>query len=197
MNNLLVVGKTGSGRTNFLNRYLADLYASYKEASFRVIVIDPRANIYQNLVDSPNLLFGRLTTLSAVKIALDWVNAEIETRLIVKQPRLPVMIVIEELADLIIDNQDYIEQLISKITLNSQQTDIYLVAGSVKVTENNLSLAILNSFNFRLVFGLSNYQESFYVLEEAGAEELFLPGDCILKDVGRGRSYRYHVPCIG
>lgn len=196
LSNLLVVGQTGSGRFNFINRYINDLARSYMPDQLRIILVDTKAVLFDHYKDLPHLLFGIVSKNDDLHKALDWVCRETNTRLEIEEKRTAVVIIIDEVADLVIKDSQYIENVVEKITKCSDQTDIYLVLSTARTDEVILSDKILSCFSNRLAFSVNNANGSVLVIGESGAEDLKAPGTCILKNFKTGEIEKIKIPYI-
>lgn len=194
LNNLLVVGRPGSGRFNFINRYINDLTHSYTFEQLRLTFVDPKAVLLDEYKWLPHTLFGVVSKEEDLRKVLNWTSHEIDQRLEKDLKRTPVVIIIDEIADFIVSDPDYFESAIIKIAQNSDQTNIYLVLSTSRIDKVILTDNLRQFFQWRVAFGLNNSQESYLVLDESGAENLTEPGKCIVKNLKNGLSEEFKVP---
>jgi len=195
LSNLLVVGKTGSGKCNFLHRYINDLFYSYKPEELRLILADPKNVIYNDQMHFQPLLF-HITNQEQFKKAMEWVSGEIDERLKLSEKRTPVLIIVEELGEFMIADSNYTEIIVQKIVDNSEQTKIYLLLSTARADSTILSENLLSSFNKRLVFAVNSVEESQLVLNSNGAEIITNPGECLYKDMTSGEIQKLQIPYI-
>lgn len=201
LDNKLVVGQTGSGRFNYINKYINDLVHNFTAEDLRIILIDPKSVQFTSYNSLPHLMFSIVSGNDDFKKVIDWACIETDIRLIPKENinndvRIPIVIIIDEIADFVIADKDYVENAIEKITKNSEFTGIYVLLSTARVVDSVLSERIINSFNNRMAFRLGSEQESILVLHEIGAETLSLPGTCLIKNMKSGLTEKVKMPFI-
>lgn len=198
--NLLVAGCLGSGRFNFINRYLADLSRAYRSSDLRIILVDPKSCLFSGCNNLPHLLFGIVSQSDKIDKIIDWLNHEIDARLNGDSNKeTSIVLIIDELADLVIHDfkkRQAIEKLFDKIASNSQKVNIYMVVSTSRIDKIILTDNIRQCFNWRLAFKLENKSQSILVIDELGAEKLSLPGSCILKNVKTRETAKLKIPFI-
>lgn len=198
--NLLVVGCPGSGRFNFINRYLTDLTHAYSPGDLRVILVDPTGALFSDYSNSPYLLFGIISQADKIDKMINWLDREVDTRLNDNSnKKTNIVLIIDELADLVVhdlEKRQVIEKLFDKIASNSQKVNIYMVISTSRVDEIVMTDNLRQCFNWRLAFKLENKNQSILAIDEPGAESLSLPGSCILKNIKAKESIDLKMPFI-
>lgn len=70
LSSFLVAGRPGSGRFNFIIRYINDLIHSYTFEQLRIIFVDPKVVLLHNYQWLPQTLFGVVSKVDDFKRVL-------------------------------------------------------------------------------------------------------------------------------
>lgn len=194
--NALLVGKDGSGRSVLLNAIIAGLLLQNTPGDLRLLIIDTRKaelSYYRNI---PHLVGSVKSDLEQAISALRWALNQVELRTvrfqesgvtdlttynlitIEQSKRLShIIIVINDLADLISTSGDDVQRIISYIALKASMTGIHIVASTRSPTSEVITGPVKFSFPTRLVLAVNSTEESERVLGWPGAEHLLGKGD--------------------
>jgi len=152
----------------------------------------------------PHLLIPEVITGKEMTInAFDWAIKEMESRYamfaknhvvnineynkldMVKSKRaekLPfIVIVVDELADLMLEAKRELEDRIAKIAAKSRAAGIHLVLATQRPSVDVITGVIKNNLPSRIAFALTSYVDSKTILDGSGAEKLLGKGDMLFK----------------
>lgn len=204
MPHVLVAGSTGSGKSVCLNTMLLSMCYKAGPEDLRLILVDPKMVEFTTYNGLPHLLIPEVITGKDMTInALDWAIKEMERRYalfaknhvngigdfnkldIVKnkiESKLPfIVIVIEELADLMLEAKREIEDKIAKLAAKARAAGIHLVLATQRPSVDVITGTVKANLPSRIAFALTNYMDSKTVLDGGGAEKLLGKGDMLFK----------------
>ncbi len=180
LGNLLVVGTTGSGMSNFTDLYLTSLASRYTSDDLQLILVDPKKVQLSQYKDLPHVI-EVVHDIEQFRKVLAWIEVESERRLKLKEG-VPVVLLIEETADFLVADKELVESSIKKITQRSQETGIYVFLATAR--GDMLSQNLIDCFQKRIAFRVGTGDLSLLVLGQKGAENLTQPGSCLVKESG-------------
>lgn len=203
---LLVAGSTGSGKSVGLNSILAGLLMCRTPDQMRLILVDPKEVEFTAYEDLPHLLVPVVTDPKRVVFALRWILIEMSRRYKVlkrsgcrniadynvkaTQPNTPdeplpyIVVVIDELADLMLQVKADIEPQITRITQLARAAGIHMIVATQRPVVDVITGTIKSNIPGRLAFKVSQGNDSRTILDEKGAEDLIGRGDMLFKQAG-------------
>ena len=204
MPHVLVAGSTGSGKSVCLNTMLLSMCYKAGPQDLRLILVDPKMVEFATYNGMPHLLIPEVITNKDMTInALDWAIKEMERRyaLFAKnhvvnineynklekiknkvEPKLPyIVIVVDELADLMLEAKREIEDRIAKLAAKARAAGIHLVLATQRPSVDVITGTVKANLPSRIAFALTNYMDSKTVLDGGGAEKLLGKGDMLFK----------------
>jgi len=204
MPHVLVAGSTGSGKSVCLNTMLLSMCYKAGPQDLRLILVDPKMVEFSTYNGLPHLLIPEVIIGKEMTInALDWSIKEMERRYalfaknhvvninefnkleIVKNKhvdKLPfIVIVVDELADLMLEAKREIEDRIAKLAAKARAAGIHLVLATQRPSVDVITGTVKANLPSRIAFALTNYMDSKTVLDGGGAEKLLGKGDMLFK----------------
>lgn len=204
MPHLLVAGSTGSGKSVCLNTMLLSMCYKAGPQDLRLILIDPKMVEFSTYNGLPHLLIPEVITNKEMTInALDWAIKEMERRYALfaknhvvninefnkseavkskREEKLPfIVIVVDELADLMLEAKREIEDRIAKLAAKARAAGIHLVLATQRPSVDVITGTVKANLPSRIAFALTNYMDSKTVLDGGGAEKLLGKGDMLFK----------------
>lgn len=200
---LLVAGATGTGKSVFINSLITSLYKKSSKTHF--VLIDPKQVELSHFASKLKLAFSMDKAVTDCDQAFNVLNhacnimdatykemQKDKIRSIYERPKSskyrPIVIIIDELADLIIKNKE-VEEKIIRIAQLGRAAGIHLVVATQRPTAQVITGLIKSNIPARVAFSVSSKMDSRIVLDESGAESLLGKGDLIFKD-GKGKKMR-------
>jgi S-DNA-T family DNA segregation ATPase FtsK/SpoIIIE len=194
--NLLIGGKTGSGKSTFIHVAIANLLKNTNGYDFRFILIDPkRVELSLYYKDLPSLLHPVIWTVEDAVTAFQWCMFEIDRRNALfenegvfnreeysnktnkEMPR--VLVVIDEYSDLLEDDFWFFDKAIKHILEEGKTAGINILMGSSKVGIG-YTKKMSEYFSYKVAFKTFKKEDSVNILGFEGAEELDGNGDLLL-----------------
>ena len=196
---ILIAGATGAGKSVLLNGFINELLQESPYAEW-LLLIDPKQVELSHLKQAPHTLTYASTRVDIVK-ALQLANKIMNKRFKEMQKRKLTLydggrlhVVIDELANLMIDNKKEVEPLLSQLLILGRAAKISVVACTQRATASVVSNLVKANIVHRVALRTATRQESRNILEQGGAEKLPRCGECIYFD---GIDYtNFSVPLV-
>jgi DNA segregation ATPase FtsK/SpoIIIE, S-DNA-T family len=195
---LLVGGTTGSGKSVCLNALIVSLLRGPSRKQLQLCLIDPKRVEFEPYGRMTNLFSGSvITDVQQAHVALEELVIEMEarTQLIAKtgardlaeahgQGRMQdvhyIVVVVEELADLLMQARDLEEPLI-RLAQKARATGIHLVLATQRPDSATFSGLLRSNIPCRIALTVQKSSESKIILDEVGAEKLTGHGDMLVR----------------
>jgi hypothetical protein len=200
---MLVGGTTGSGKTVFLYSLLAGFLETFDPDELRLAIIDPKLTNFMFFNQLPNLEHDQVITDSQDTAELfDWIiNEEVPRRTQElgasgsidieehnersDEPLRPLVVVIDEYADLIDDlgnESDAFEENVRRIAQKARSVGIHLVISTQRPSAQIIDTDLRANLDMRVALRLPSSSDSQVILDESGAEGLAGNGDMLFKE---------------
>lgn len=206
MPHLLVAGTTGSGKSVMLNSLLTSLLLTTDPRQVKMVLVDPKRVELTHFARIPHLITPVVTDVKKAANALGWAVAEMERRYEVlekmgarsldgynarsEKPMPYVVIVIDELADLMMQAAAKVEDAVIRIAQKARAVGIHLVVATQRPSVDVITGMIKANIPSRVAFAVSSQVDSRVILDSVGAEALLGMGDMLFKPVSAMRSSR-------
>ena len=206
MPHLIVAGATGMGKSVCMNSLILSILYKAKPDEVKFILIDPKKVEFTQFRSLPHLLIPVVTDPRQAAGALMWAVEQMEKRyeIIEKarvrnidaynakvidnpgmgEPMPKIVIVIDELADLMLQAKNPVESLIMSISAKARAAGIHLIIGTQRPSVDVITGVIKANIPSRICFKVASASDSKTVLDEAGAEMLLDRGDMFFLPVG-------------
>jgi S-DNA-T family DNA segregation ATPase FtsK/SpoIIIE len=111
--------------------------------------------------------------------------------------RLPyIVIVIDELADLMMVAQRYVEESLARLAQMARAAGIHLILATQRPSVDVITGVIKANFPTRISFQVSSKVDSRTILDQLGAENLLGSGDMLFMPPGTSKLARIHGPYV-
>lgn len=206
MPHLLVAGSTGSGKSVALNTMLISLLCHSKPEELKLILIDPKKLEFAVYADIPHLLFPIVTEPERASAVLRWaihtMNERYErmAKVGVRQAKEyhvlyhdmpPIVIVIDEFADLMITTGKEVEELIVRLAQMARAAGIHIILATQRPSVDVITGLIKVNFPARIAFKVTSKIDSRTIIDTVGADKLLGKGDMLFLD-NQGGLNRIH-----
>jgi S-DNA-T family DNA segregation ATPase FtsK/SpoIIIE len=206
MPHLLVAGSTGSGKSVALNTMLISLICHSKPEELKLILIDPKKLEFAVYADLPHLLFPIVTEPERSVAVLRWAiktmgeRYERMSKVGVRQAKEyhaiyhdmpPIVIVIDEFADLMITTGKEVEELIVRLAQMARAAGIHIILATQRPSVDVITGLIKVNFPARIAFKVTSKIDSRTIIDTMGADKLLGKGDMLFLD-NQGALNRIH-----
>ncbi len=206
MPHLLVAGSTGSGKSVALNTMLISLICHSKPEELKLILIDPKKLEFAVYADLPHLLFPIVTEPERAVAVLRWAIKTMSERYermskvgvrqakeyhAIYQDMPPIVIVIDEFADLMITTGKEVEELIVRLAQMARAAGIHIILATQRPSVDVITGLIKVNFPARIAFKVTSKIDSRTIIDTMGADKLLGKGDMLFLD-NQGALNRIH-----
>ncbi len=198
MPHLLIAGTTGSGKSVCVNSILCTLLLTHSPSDLRLILVDPKRVELTGYNGLPHLLAPVVVDTERVMGALQWVQREMDARYhkfseqgcrnIVEYNRryprqmLPyLVVVVDELADLMMQSPEETERSITRLAQLARATGIHMILATQRPSVDVVTGLIKANFPARIAFAVASGIDSRVILDQPGAERLLGRGDMLFQ----------------
>jgi len=208
MPHLLIAGATGSGKSVGMNSFLISMLYNNSPRELKLIMIDPKQVELRPYNGLPHLLTPVITDPEKAATSLRWAVAEMNRRYKVcaesgarnigeynkgrkKTDRMPkIVIVIDELADLMMQAQKEVEASICRIAQMARAVGMHLIIATQRPSVDVITGLIKANIPARIAFTVASSIDSRTVLDQVGAEDLLGAGDMLYLSGTMGKPVR-------
>lgn len=216
MPHILIGGTTGSGKSVVINSMIMSILMRATPAEVRFIMIDPKRVEFTPYNGIPHLYVPVVTECREAASALSWGVAEMERRLKVfakvgarninqynskaqggmligdnPAEQLPyIVIVIDELADLMMNVGKEVEFSISRLAQLARAAGIHMIVATQRPSTNVVTGLIKANITNRIALNVASGIDSRVILDQTGAESLIGRGDLLLSSPESPRPLR-------
>ncbi|MDY2624888.1 MAG: DNA translocase FtsK, partial [Coriobacteriales bacterium] len=205
MPHLLIGGTTGSGKSVCLNSMIMSIITRATPAEVRMILIDPKRIEFSQYNGIPHLYVPVVTEPGEAASALTWGTVEMERRfkLIQKagtrnisrynkmvregaiddpsaEPLPYLVIVIDELADLMMQARKEVETSICRIAQLGRAAGIHLIIATQRPSTDIVTGLIKSNITNRMALKVASGIDSRVIIDQTGAQDLLGHGDMLL-----------------
>jgi DNA segregation ATPase FtsK/SpoIIIE, S-DNA-T family len=189
-----------------LNALLTSLLLSTDPRQVKMVLIDPKRVELSHYARIPHLITPVVTDVKKAANALAWAVSEMERRYEVlektgarslegynarSETAMPyVVIVIDELADLMMQAAAKVEDAVIRIAQKARAVGIHLVVATQRPSVDVITGMIKANIPSRVAFAVSSQVDSRVILDSPGAEALLGMGDMLFKPVSAVRPSR-------
>ncbi len=210
MPHLLIAGATGSGKSVCVNAIVTSILMRAKPTEVRFVLVDLKRVELAPYGRIPHLLTDVIMEAHEARAALAWAVGEMEERYkklakstsrniatynslpdLDPEDRMPyIVLMIDELADLMIQEGRKVEEPIVKLAQKARAVGIHLVLATQRPSVNVVTGLIKANVPSRIAFAMASNVDSRTVLDQPGAEDLIGRGDMLYQPADLPRPVR-------
>ena len=197
---LLVAGESGSGKSAGINSMICSLLMTRSPEHLRLILLDPKRVELASFQGLPHLDSGVIVEANEAASALSDLIDNLFTRLeslrskgvrnIQEYNQIPgcnmpfIVVVVDELADLILQSKHSIEDPLVRIAQLGRAAGVHLVLATQRPSSDVITGLLKANMPSRIAFSMSSAVDSRVLLGKGGAETLLGKGDMLLSENG-------------
>lgn len=196
---MLIAGQTKSGKTNFITTaLLLSLIYRYTPDELKIAIVAPKSTEYDPFYRLPHMLRPIIKNPEVCTKTIQWLVEEMERRydrLAQARARdvsqfkemgagdMPyIVLVIDDLADLVIQDKKQFESNIVRLSQKSRAVGIHVCMSTQRPVVKLVSGLVKANISSRISFQAASQVDSRIILDTTGAEKLEWPGDLLLDD---------------
>ncbi len=211
---LLVAGTTGSGKSVGINAMILSLLYRNDPDRLKLMLIDPKMLEFSMYNDIPHLITPVIIEPSKAIAALANMVGEMERRYRLMaenrvktidnynekmereggEPFPYIVVVIDELADLMMNGGKEVELSIARLAQKSRACGIHLIVATQRPSVDVVTGLIKANLPSRLSYRVGQKIDSKVILDQMGAESLLGRGDALFTPPGSTGLVRIHAP---
>ena len=177
---LLIGGVSGSGKTTLLRAILTSLLRNAAPDAVQLLLIDCGAQDLCIYNGAPQLLSPVITSPKEGMTALHQLVDELQRRLSAPQQSFPPLIVVlDEFAPLMQENEDAFLEIIQQICAHGRQAGIHLLLSTLHTQEDVLTGLLRAYIPSRAALRVPTETASRLLIDKSGAQNLKAPGDML------------------
>lgn len=190
---VLIAGTTGSGKSQAARTLLASLVMYQPPREIQLLLIDPKASDFNAFQIAPHLLCPIVQTADGARERLQWLAEEMERRQATNAKRPLIVLMIDELADLLMQGGSALENLLARLIQRGRSAGICVIGCTQKPTAGVLGTLVKANFPVRLVGKVTSAHEALVAagVAKSGAETLTGRGDFLL--IANGEKLRVQI----
>lgn len=215
MPHLLVGGSTNSGKSVCLNVLISSILYRATPREVKFVMIDPKRvelSLYSGI---PHLMAPVVTNVKQAAGILRSVIKEMEERYdrfaqmgtrnidgfnnrVPPEERLPfIVVIIDELADLMMQQGPEVETSIGRLAQLARATGIHLVIATQRPSVDVITGTIKANIASRIAFAVATQVDSRTIIDHPGADRLIGRGDLLFKPIDASKPLRIQGCYIG
>ncbi len=202
----LIAGATNSGKSVCVNTIITSLILKNSPDELKLILIDPKVVELKPYEGLPHLLTKVITDPKKATAVLSWAisemdrrfkvfwdeakcknienyNARVENKTVFGDKMPYIVIVIEELAELIVQYGQEVEAKIQRLTQKARAAGIHLIVATQRPTTDVVKGTIKANIPTRIGFKVATHTDSSTIIDETGCERLLGRGDMLFKEL--------------
>ena len=211
---LLIAGTTGSGKSVGVNAMILSLLYRNDPDQLKLMLIDPKMLEFAAYEDIPHLITPVITEPAKAIAALANMVGEMERRYKLMaeartknienynekakktgaEPFPYIVVVIDELADLMMNGGKEVELSIARLAQKSRACGIHLVVATQRPSVDVVTGLIKANLPSRLSYRVGSRIDSKVILDALGADSLLGRGDGLFTPPGSTGLVRIHAP---
>ena len=212
MPHMLIAGSTGSGKSVCINSIISTLLIRTTPSEVRLLLIDPKKVEFTPYHNVPHLVGPVITDANEASKALGTIveimdnryelfrqnqvrniteyNAKAKDPANSIKPLYNIVVIIDELADLMVQNKNDVESNIQRITQLARASGIHLIVATQRPSTDVITGTIKTNIPSRIAFAVSSAIDSRIILDQTGAETLLGNGDMLFIPIGESTPKR-------
>jgi len=212
---VLIAGTTGSGKSVGINAMILSLLYRNDPDQLKLMLIDPKMLEFSMYNDIPHLITPVITEPGKAIAALANMVGEMERRYMLMaesrtknienynekvkregtdEPFPFIVVVIDELADLMMNGGKEVELSIARLAQKSRACGIHLIVATQRPSVDVVTGLIKANLPSRLSYRVGQRIDSKVILDAMGAESLLGRGDGLFTPPGTTGLVRIHAP---
>ena len=210
MPHLLIAGTTGSGKSVCISAIAVCLAMNNRPEDLKLVMIDPKMVELSRFAGLPHILGKPESEMERIPAVLQWVTREMDSRYKKfaevgarhladynetlnrqqEQPLPRIVVLIDELADLMLQQPIETEKTICRLAQMARATGIHLIVATQRPSVDVVTGLIKANFPARIAFAVASATDSRVIIDQNGADALLGRGDMLFLNPEAGHPLR-------
>ena len=210
MPHLLIAGTTGSGKSVCISAIAVCLVMNNRPEDLKLVMIDPKMVELSRFAGLPHILGKPESEMERIPAVLQWVTREMDSRYKKfaevgarhladynetlnrqqEQPLPRIVVLIDELADLMLQQPIETEKTICRLAQMARATGIHLIVATQRPSVDVVTGLIKANFPARIAFAVASATDSRVIIDQNGADALLGRGDMLFLNPEAGHPLR-------
>jgi DNA segregation ATPase FtsK/SpoIIIE-like protein len=210
MPHLLIAGTTGSGKSICISAITLSLVMNNRPEDLKMVMIDPKRVELSRFTGIPHIIGKPESEPDRTPAVLKWAVMEMERRykrfetvgarnldefnesmkLREEEPLPRIVILIDELADMMMQAPVETEKQICRLAQMARATGMHMVVATQRPSVDVVTGLIKANFPARMSFAVASSADSRVILDQTGAETLLGRGDMLFMNPESGQPQR-------
>ena len=210
MPHLLIAGTTGSGKSVCISAIAVCLVMNNRPEDLKLVMIDPKMVELTRFAGLPHILGKPESEMERIPAVLQWVTREMDSRYKKfaevgarhladynetlnrqQEQTLPrIVVLIDELADLMLQQPIETEKTICRLAQMARATGIHLIVATQRPSVDVVTGLIKANFPARIAFAVASATDSRVIIDQNGADALLGRGDMLFLNPEAGHPLR-------
>lgn len=160
--NVLVAGKTGSGKSIFLHKIIKHLTENYSKDEVRLFLIDLKQTAFLRYKDY--VIYDLEQAKGILNDLVNKINAE------ARKEERPTIIIVDECCELLLDYETL--SLLKTIAAKGRAVNAHLILSTQMFAPDVLVPELKANLQTRVCFPVADIDDSFLIVHSEGAEKL-------------------------
>ncbi len=211
---LLIAGRTGSGKSNFIHYIISQLMDRFRPEEMRFVLADPKQVELIVYKSSPYLLMPVVLYVNRAITALDWLVAEMQRRFEVlddanvsdislynqeAKEKMPyIFFIADEISDFMVTKErgvrKHIEERLTRISVVGRAVGVHMIIATSRISQETLPAMLVVNILGRLVFQTATKKNSRWIIGCPDAEQLTGNGDALFSSYEQQDVIRLQTP---
>ena len=203
---ILIAGTTGSGKSVLLKTIALSLILTHRPDALRIMCLDPKGRVFKAFQGVPHLLRPPITEVGETLEALRSLLHAMEVRDRRAENRPHIVLLIDELADLILQGEQQtdgngnagkeITQSLTRLAQRGREAGIHIVAATQRPSSALLGGLMRANFPLRLVGKVTSSNDALVAAGRGGTDAHLLDGRGDFLAVGVGTPIRFQAAFV-
>ncbi len=210
MPHLLIAGTTGSGKSVCISAIAVCLVMNNRPEDLKLVMIDPKMVELSRFNGLPHILGKPESDMDRIPAVLQWVSREMDGRykkfaevgarhladyneILIRREETPlprIVVLIDELADLMLQQPIETEKTICRLAQMARATGIHLIVATQRPSVDVVTGLIKANFPARIAFAVASATDSRVIIDQNGADALLGRGDMLFLNPESGHPLR-------
>jgi len=194
LENILMAGETGSGKSVFLHQVIWTLIPKFSPDKLELLLIDMKVVEFGRYKKLPHLITDPITNSG---LAVEWLTKILDKKKRSKTKKRNTVIFIDTFSDIMYsDYGEEFTKLVNEIILKGSSLGIYLLMCDSRVSKEVFDKSFTSGFKTKICFKVMDEEASIRIIDSSAGIDLLGKGDMLLLMENHKNPIRLQGPWI-